>query len=235
MTTYPTGYGRTLVELDDLFRIHHVDKMHPEYARRLRAWIEAQGGRIGIGGSWRPAGTQPDKPGFAPEGRSFHQFQTFASGLVAFCAVDLVARNGTNVHRAPHWDEVPAQGTPAALAAGVHCNISSESWHMQPIEIDGWASWIAAGRPEPEPRTPPAPPTPEPPMNPKRYILKPPPGSPAGTPWFLVDDVHVSYLRGIDRDRERDAGTPELVDLPERYIHTHRQVFAGATPIGVNP
>lgn len=146
---YPSSYGRTLLDIDALFARHHVDKMHPEFARRLRAWLIAQEGRIGIGGSWRDTGAQPDRPGFAPEGRSFHQYQRFASGLVAFCAVDLVARNGAGVHRAPHWDEVPVQGSAEASRWGVHCNVSSESWHMQPVEIDGWASWISAGSPDP--------------------------------------------------------------------------------------
>lgn len=246
MTLYPTGYGRTLVELDDLFRIHHVDKMHPEYARRLRRWLVHMDGEVGIGGSWRPHGGQPDKPGFAPEGKSFHQSQRFASGLLAFCAVDLVRRDGPDPgdnHDGMPWHLAPVQGSTEAARWGVHINVgvpgNGESWHMQPVEIDGFDNWVARGRPEPAAGYPiPAYPTdtPEPPtMHPKRYILKPPPDAPAGLPWFLVDDVHVTYLRGIDRERERAAGTPELHDLPDRYIHTHRQVFAGATPIGVNP
>lgn len=148
---YPTRYGRRLVPIDDLFNEHHIDKMHPEFARRLRCWLEAQGGHVGIGGSWRDDGSQPDKPGFAPEGRSFHQYQRFASGLIKFSAVDLVCRNGSNVHRAPRWDEVPVQDSAVAAKWGVHANVSTESWHMQPIEIDGWASWIKAGSPDPRP------------------------------------------------------------------------------------
>jgi hypothetical protein len=147
---YPSGYGTTLVDIDNLFARHHVDKMHPEFARRLRAWIEAQNGDVGIGGSWRDDGSQPDKLGFAPEGKSFHQYQRFASGLVKFAAVDLVCRNPGGVHRSPRWDEVPVQGSQIAAKWGVHCNVSSEPWHMQCVEIDGWQSWINAGSPDPQ-------------------------------------------------------------------------------------
>jgi hypothetical protein len=150
---YPTGYGTQLVTLDELKAKHHPDKMHPEYARRLFGWIEAQGGLVGIGGSWRATGSQPDKPGFAPEGKSFHQFQQFPSGQW-FAAVDLVCRNPGGVHRAPMWSEVPKQGSDAATFWGVHANVSTETWHIQPIEIDGWQGWVNAGRPDLEPNYP---------------------------------------------------------------------------------
>lgn len=146
---YPHGYGTRMVPIDELFTRSQVDKMHPEYARRLRAWIIAQRGRIGIGGAWRPAGGQPDKPGFAPEGRSFHQTQRFRSGIEAFCAVDLVAVNHGRVHRSPTWDEVPRKGSTEAKQWGLHCNVKGEPWHMQPIEIDGYLTWTLRLRPEP--------------------------------------------------------------------------------------
>ena len=136
-----------MVPIDDLFRRHHLDKMHPEFARRLRAWLISHNGKMGIGGSWRD--TQPVKPGFAPDGQSFHQSQRFASGLVAFCAVDLVNVNPGKVHRSPTWSEVPKQGTAATKGFGLHCNVDGEPWHIQPVEIDGWSSWANSGRKEP--------------------------------------------------------------------------------------
>lgn len=144
MTIYPTGYNTTKVDIDELFRRHHLDKMHPEFARRLRAWLIANNGRVGIGGSWRA--TQPAKPGFAPEGKSFHQTQTFGNGRQAFCAVDLVHVNGSNKHRSPTWNEVPKQGTAEAAKWGLHCNVPKEPWHIQPIELDGWGTWNTTGR-----------------------------------------------------------------------------------------
>jgi len=141
---YPTGYGTRMVTLDELMARHHPDKIHPEFARRLRAWLEAQGGRVGIGGSWRA--TQPAKPGFAPEGKSFHQSQTFAGGRVAFCAVDLVHINPGKVHRSPTWGEVPQKNTSESGKWGLHCNVKGEPWHIQPIEVDGWGGWASGGR-----------------------------------------------------------------------------------------
>jgi hypothetical protein len=149
---YPKGYGTELVTLEAL-RAWDADKHHPEFERRLFAWLEHRGGVFGIGDGWRL--TQPEKSGVAPEGQSFHQFQTFASGLVRSCAVDLVVRNPGKVHRAPTWVEVPAQGSPEAAMWGLHCNVGvpgvlgSEPWHMQPVEIDGWGSWVLSGRPDP--------------------------------------------------------------------------------------
>lgn len=165
-TKYPCWYGTSEKTIDELFAVHHVDKMHPEFARRLRAWLISKGGQIGIGGSWREDGSQPDKPGFAPEGKSFHQFQLWNSGLIKFAAVDLVVRNPGKVHRAPYWSEVPVQGSAEAKAWGLHCNVGGpdaghgETWHMQPVVtstvdgrpydgIDGYAGWIYAGRPDP--------------------------------------------------------------------------------------
>jgi hypothetical protein len=144
---YPIGYATSMVTMSQL-KARHMNHMHPAFAERLFPWIESQGGAIGIGGGYRDV--QPVKPGFAPPGKSFHQGQTFASGLIAYCAVDLVHVNPGKVHRAPTWAEVPAQGSAWAAAVKVHCNVSAESWHMQPIEIDGYDSWVAAGRPDPK-------------------------------------------------------------------------------------
>lgn len=163
----PYGYQRQTVTLGWLrtwLLVHH----HPEYVERLVAWLDDRDGQIGVGGGWRA--TQPTKPGFAPEGKSFHQDQTFADGFVGAAAVDLVARNGANVHRAPWWSEVPEQYSDEADEWGVHCNLEQgtanpEPWHMQPIEIDGWQRWVNAGRPAPAPAYPfpgRLPPTPDP-------------------------------------------------------------------------
>lgn len=144
-TRYPYGYGRGTMTMSQL-RARYEPKMHPEFARRLFPWIESMGGLIGIGGGWRD--TQPDKPGFAPDGKSFHQTQTFASGIKGYAAVDLVAVNGSGVHRAPTWAE-----SATAPAYGLHTFIKTppEPWHMQPIEIRGWGTWDRSGRPDPDP------------------------------------------------------------------------------------
>lgn len=144
---YPYGYGTGMMTMKEL-RDRYEPKMHPEFARRLFNWLEAQGGKFGIGGGWRD--TQPAKPGFAPEGKSFHQYQDFPSGK-SYAAVDLVVDTHGN-HRAPKWGEAPKQGSTEAKKWGVHINVGTEPtgepWHMQPVEIDGWATWVNDGRPD---------------------------------------------------------------------------------------
>jgi hypothetical protein len=173
---YPFGYGTRLVTIDVLeasLKPHH----HPEVLRRVMNFIRHQGGKFGIGSSFRATGAQPDRPGFAPEGKSFHQRQRFPSGSWV-TAIDWVVVNPGYVHRAPRWEEVPAQGQALSLQYGYHMNVGTpgskgaESWHGQPIELDDWESWVAAGRPDiqanypivlweprPQPPQPPVPPT----------------------------------------------------------------------------
>ena len=150
----PYGYGteeRTIDWIESWLLVNY----HPEYVARLVAWIKSCGGNIGVGGGFRPDGTQPDKTGFAPAGKSFHQNQKYSDGFVGATAVDLVHRNPGSRHRAPYWTEVPAQGTTEAKLWGVHCNVGSpgstgsEPWHIQPVEIDGHATWLQAGSPCP--------------------------------------------------------------------------------------
>lgn len=139
-TTHPTGYEQRSVTLDQL-RTIHAPKMHPEFARRLFAWLAHHDG-FGIGGGWRS--TQPVKPGFAPDGKSFHQSQTFASGFVGYAAVDLVVAVPGKPHRSPTWAECAD-----APRWGLHTFIANEPWHMQCHEMRGWQTWVNAGRPDP--------------------------------------------------------------------------------------
>ena len=143
MTDYPNGYGTQKISLDQM-KDWHGGKMHPEYARRFFAYIEAKDGLLGVGGGWRA--TQPQKPGFAPPGKSFHESQDFSSGFSGYCAVDLVCANPGGKHRAPTWEECDD-----APEWGLHTFIKSppEPWHIQPIEISGWQTWVNQGRPDP--------------------------------------------------------------------------------------
>lgn len=153
MTTYPTGYGQSLVSLDRLHAIHAQHGIEPEYARRLFAWLRSRNGQIGIGGSWRPNPSSISPASRA--GHSFHQTQRFNDGSHHFCAVDLVARNGGRPHRTLTVTESVPQSSPDALAWGLHMNVGVphqhgyESWHMQPVEIDGYQSWANRGRRRP--------------------------------------------------------------------------------------
>lgn len=173
-TLYPIHYGTRLVTFDILVATFEPH-IHPEFAKRGFNFIKHNGGKFGIGGGRRLHGNQPNKPGFAPEGRSFHQDQNFPSGRF-YSAWDLVVVNPGHVHRAPNWSEVPKQGSQMAKDYGVHMNVGNESWHMQSVEIDGWGSWVRAGRPDmiadypfvgfehprPQPPQPPVPENPDP-------------------------------------------------------------------------
>jgi Putative peptidoglycan binding domain len=166
---YPMFYGTRLVTFDVL-RNTFEPHMHPEAAYRGFMFILSQGGNFGIGGGYRPPGTQPVKAGFAPPGKSFHEGQQFPSGLF-YAAWDLVVVNPDGLHRQPRWEEVPVQGSSFALDCGMHMNVPGEPHHMQPIELDGWDSWVNRGRfdlevgrrvippdPVPDPIEPPEPP-----------------------------------------------------------------------------
>lgn len=146
VTLYPYGYGRTVLteaRLISLIEPH----MHPGFFRRVIPWLQSMNGLIGVGGARRVY--QPNLPGFAPAGESFHQDQKFASRRIAYTALDLVARVPGGDHRSPTWDEVPRQNTAEAARWGIHANVPREPWHVQPVEIDGYAQWIGNGRPDP--------------------------------------------------------------------------------------
>lgn len=205
MMYYPDGYGARRVTLDEMRR-RHAARMHPEFARRFFAYIEAKNGLLGVGGGFRT--TQPVKPGFAPPGKSFHEAQTFRSGLSAYCAVDLVA--GLE-HRSPTWDECAD-----APAYGLHTFVTNEPWHIQPIEIRGWQTWVNAGRPDPQPFELP---TGEDVMQ-IVYIAKPPAGAPPSAPWFVVWDGSVRYACNDDTALITDHRTLNL----EQYTNLRKQV-----------
>jgi hypothetical protein len=200
---YPNGYGTARVSLDEMRRIHGPH-MHPEFARRFFKYMEAKNGLLGVGGGFRT--TQPTKPGFAPDGKSFHQAQTFASGIVGYCAVDLVVGTG-GVHRAPTWSE-------CADAPGfmLHTFVSGEPWHIQPLEIRGHATWVSDGRKDPvAPYVPPVvqDPTPLPSQKEVEMIaLDYKPGTPEWTAysWTGVELAHV--FNGYADQVLRQAGVP---------------------------
>lgn len=166
--TYPVGYGKQEATLDQM-KAMYAGPMDPEYARRLFAWLENKGGVVGIGSAVRG---DSNISAASAAGRSFHQMQRFHDGFVGVTAVDLVVRRaGTLGHSsgAVPWSDVPVQGSDYAKCWGLHANVPGESWHLQPIEIDGWYTWANSGRPRPVPGyeipgdvLPPPTPTPEP-------------------------------------------------------------------------
>lgn len=151
----PYQYSNRYITLRELEQIM-LRTYHPEYVRRFLAWLHYKNGNVGAGGLSRTE--QPDKPGFAPSlAQTFHWAgQKYNDGVTAACAVDTVYKDGPDpgdAHDGIAWKEVPIQGSPEARRWGIHANVgvpgAGESWHIQPIEIDGHASWVAAGRPAP--------------------------------------------------------------------------------------
>lgn len=185
---YPDGYGTSEVTLEQMVA-KHGDRMHPEFKRRFFAYIESEGGFMGVGGGWRAV--QPVKPGFAAPGKSFHESQTFASGFVGYAAIDLVVRQPGQKHRAPTWAE-----TDRARMFGLHTFVTGEPWHIQCVEMRGYSTWVAAGRPDPARYELPGdiPPEPIPPTDEDDmakpedvYIAKPPADAAGNPPWFVVE------------------------------------------------
>lgn len=233
----PWGYGtsyKTLREAEATLKPNY----HPEYLRRLLAWLHYKDGHVGIGGHFRPDGTQPDKPGFAPEGTSFHQNQKYSDGFIGACAVDTVIVDGPDAgdaHDGIPWSEVPIQGSAEAARWGIHANVgvpgSGESWHIQPVEIDGHASWLKAGSPAPVKNYPlPAEHNPHPeevPVTPFYFTLKPLPA-----PLYVVEDgkdgrfaVYVDTAEWVRR------GNPMPVQISPSA--GRKYIFAYPVPEGV--
>jgi hypothetical protein len=142
---YPDGYGTRYLTMADL-RAKHEPRMHPEFARRFFAYLEHKQGLLGVGGGYRI--TQPDKPGFAPDGKSFHQLQEWASGIDGYAAIDLVTKDGPDVD--DRHDGVTWAMTEDAPDWGLHTFITGEPWHIQPVEIRGWQGWVNQGRRDPQ-------------------------------------------------------------------------------------
>lgn len=154
----PYKYQDMYVTLRRLEQIMLVT-YHPEMVRRFIGWLHYKNGNVGAGGLSRTE--QPTGPTFAASLLvSFHWAgQTYNDGVTGACAVDTVLRDGPdagNNHDSIPWREVPIQGSAEAVRWGIHANVGSptgsglnESWHIQPIEIDGHLSWVNAGRPAP--------------------------------------------------------------------------------------
>jgi hypothetical protein len=136
----------TLRELDEWLAVH----MSRAARRRHLALLHAREGKLGVGSSWQRC-------------ESFHQYQKFMTALGTVVedavAIDYVWIDGPD---ADDWHDgvpvggVPIQGSQEAKKFGIHANVGTpgkpgfESWHGQPIEIDGWASATGNGtRPAP--------------------------------------------------------------------------------------
>ncbi len=231
----PYLYSNRYITLRDLEAVMLRD-YHPEYVRRFIGWLHYKNGNVGAGGLSRTE--QPDLPGFAPSLlTTFHWAgQRYDDGITAACAVDTVFRDGADpgdAHDGIAWTEVPIQGSAEAVRWGLHANVGvpgkGESWHIQPIEIDGHTSWVAAGRPAPAKGYPiPAEHDPYAPTQPideeeddmPEFIYTPPPGFPPDSPWLYQRGASMTYCTPDTYFEVTGRGVPvkQMTD-PKQYAH----------------
>ncbi|MCA1806344.1 MAG: hypothetical protein LC687_00470 [Actinobacteria bacterium] len=224
----PYGYQSSYVTLR---RVEEILTPHYQQAsiRRHLAILHARGGNLGIGGTWR---TCPHSVSQASMNcQSFHQDQEYADGFVGASAIDYVWRDGPDAgfaHDGVPTGGVPVQGSAEAKLFGIHANIGVpgkpgfESWHGQPIELDGWGTATQSGT-RPVPTINPIYPLPEP-HDP--YPLLIPPLPPTG------DEMHtIAPFRAYD-SRAKDG---PLKDNQERtvIIGMTAEAFVVVTAIGV--
>lgn len=176
---YPSGYSGSVITFDQMVT-RHGPKMHPEFRRRFFAMITAGEGIIGVGGGWRSTEQQAanyakDPKTFAPPGSSFHESQTFASGIVGYQAIDTVGHPGKH-EQAWSW----MRNNEARFGLRSFWNVNNEPWHVQCSDIPlGVPQWKNAGRPDPSQYfvlpdlNPPPPPPPPPEEDDMQYLAEP--------------------------------------------------------------
>jgi hypothetical protein len=149
---------------------------------------------------------------------------------------------------------IPVQGSYEATLFGIHANVGTpgqsgfESWHGQPIELDGWQTWHDAGRPLPVAGYPlpndPSPPdqTPITEENEMAVVVKPNNGTPEQQETvFWWDGKHIGWVRtytAVDVGRVCGLYTTEPLDnftADELQAMIDSGWFGGPIPPGFNP
>jgi hypothetical protein len=149
----PFLYQNTYITLANLAK--YMDNQGYEWAaaRRHLALLHARGGKLGFGGGWRKCPHPVSQASMDCE--SFHQDQLYSNGWKGPTAIDYVWEDGPDAgdwHDGVPTGGVPVQGSAEAKLFGIHANIGVpgfkgfESWHGQPVEIDGFASATDGGR-----------------------------------------------------------------------------------------
>lgn len=124
--------------------------------RRHLAVLHSREGRLGVGSAWRVC-PHPVSPA-SQRCESFHQSQEFYlpdGGVeIGGIAIDYVWEDGPDAndwHDGVPTGGVPIQGTPEAARFGIHANVGTpgssgfESWHGQPVEVDGFGTATGGG------------------------------------------------------------------------------------------
>lgn len=158
MQNIPIGYGTRRGTYADALAASPVP-VDPEFAQRLEGALYVmrvlRGHDVGVGEIGRKV--NPTKPGAAAPGNSFHE--PHMGSKIPYqgkaCAVDIVIAQPGGTHRIwTDWSKVPAQARGESLC-GLHASVGKpgdpypkgEPHHWQPVEVDGFATWRAAGSP----------------------------------------------------------------------------------------
>lgn len=227
----PLGYGSSRVSLRRIEELLEADGYQRASIRRHLALLHARGGDLGVGGRWR---TCPHPVSQASRDcESFHQDQDFADGFRGPAAIDYVWVDGPDAgdaHDGVPVGGVPVQGSAEAAVFGIHANVGTpgqagfESWHGQPVEIDGWKSATNDGR-RPAPAIDPLYPLP---AEHDPYPPAPPP--PSGDEMRTLPEPFRAY-----DSRHRDGGKPmEAGELRTVVIGMTTEAYIVVTVVGVN-
>lgn len=149
----PYRYRGTYITLRDLNAELARSNFLRSSRRRHLALLHSRGGKLGVGGHTRVCPHPVSQASRNCE--SFHQIQEFWANLAktatvrASTAIDYVWEDGDDAndwHDVVPTGGVPVQGSAEARRFGIHANVGTpgssgfESWHGQPIEIDGFRS-----------------------------------------------------------------------------------------------
>jgi len=152
MATYPYGYTApagggelgmgTRLTVEELLTRTTVNRLHPEFRRRLLALMAhaaSQGVPLGVGTGWRVQ-PNPPPPGFAAPGNSNHESFPAGSGTATAVAADMVPSSA--------WDWMDRNALRFGLRTFKKPGVSNpgytgiaEAWHVQPSEIPNARSW----------------------------------------------------------------------------------------------
>lgn len=229
----PFLYQNTYITLRNLDSYMTKQGFNRASRRRHLALMHSRKGKLGFGGGWRKT-PDPVSPA-SMRGESFHQDQKFSDGFVGPTAIDYVWIDGPDAgdwHDVVPTNGVPVQGSAEAKLFGIHANVGVpgysgfESWHGQPVEIDGWGSATDGGK-RPAPMIQPDYPLPK---EHDPYYEEPSQGDDNMTPIGGIP------LKRMDRQYDSRVGNKQISSVPQVTLKKgeNRKIPVGmANQVGV--
>jgi hypothetical protein len=194
VTAFPYGYTGSpqgmglLLTWDELMAKSTVNRLHPEFLRRVRRLCEyaaRDGVPLGVGTGWRVQPSGPNGsalPGFAKPGNSNHESFPAGSGAANAVAADMVPNTA--------WPWL--QQNCISFGLRTFANVNNEPWHIQPAEITASRNWRTAPWDLDEIDLPPAVDDPAPGPDPGQVgPPPPPPPPPPAAPTLQVTTLNI--------------------------------------------